>query len=267
MGDEIKFLYDKPALIIDKNILIIADVHISAEKKVIPNGEEIINLTQIMLDELFLIIKEHKIKKIIILGDVKEDLFELTPELFLFFSKLSEKLEKGIEIVKGNHDGNLEYLPKNLNIKIFPSTGIIYTCKNKSKIGLAHGHAWPDEKLMQCDYLILAHEHAHIVLEDEKHQRYYEKVFLTSNINEENAKKKYKKINNNCKLIIMPTFNPILYGRAINEQKTGLGPVFKNKVFKLNSILIYTLKGICLGQLEKRSDIYGAKKRKRKRKT
>ncbi len=261
MEKEIKFLYDKPALIIDEDILVIADIHISAEKKLIPQGEEIINLTQIMLDDILEIINEHKIKKIYLLGDVKEDLYELTPELFLFFTKLSEVVT--VEVIKGNHDANLESIPK---IKIHSSKGIVHTCKNKVKIGLAHGHAWPDEDLLLCDYLILAHEHAHISLEDEKGKKYYKKVFLTANIDEQNAKQKYKKINKNCKLIVVPTFNPILFGRAINEQKTGLGPIFRNKVFKLNSILIYTLKGICLGQLEKRSGKYG-QKRKRKRKT
>lgn len=260
---EIKFLYGKPAIIIGKSTLVIADVHISAEKKLISYGEDIINLTQIMLDEILVIINEHKIKKLILLGDVKEDLYDLSPELFLFFTRLSEKVK--VEIVKGNHDANLEKLPKNLKLKIHPSSGTIIKGKN-SKIGLAHGHAWIDEPLMMCDYLILAHEHAHIVLEDEKGKKYYEKVFLISNIDEKNAKKKYKKINKKCKLIIMPTFNPILFGRAINKQKIGLGPIFKNKVFKMNSLLIYTLKGVCLGQLEERSDEHGAK-RKRKRKT
>ncbi|MFA5381657.1 MAG: metallophosphoesterase [Candidatus Micrarchaeia archaeon] len=261
--EEIKFIYDKPALIIDNNILVIADLHISAEKKIIPNGEEIINLTQLLLEELFALIYEYKIKKIIILGDVKEDIYDLSPELFLFFTKLSEKVK--IEIVKGNHDVNLEKLPKNLNLKIHSSSGVVYICKNNLKIGLAHGHAWPNDELLLCDYLILAHEHAHFLLQDEKGKKYYEKVFLISDINEKNAKNKYKNINKKCKLIVLPTFNPVLFGKAINEQKIGLGPIFKNKVFKMNSLLIYTLKGICLGQL-KRSDKYG-QKRKRKRKT
>ncbi|MCC7552145.1 metallophosphoesterase [Candidatus Micrarchaeota archaeon] len=261
MEKEIKFLYDKPALIIDEDILVIADIHISAEKKLIPQGEEIINLTQIMLDDILEIISIHKIKKIYLLGDVKEDLYELTPELFLFFTKLSEVIT--VAVIKGNHDANLESIPK---IKIHPCKGIVHVCKNKIKIGLAHGHAWPDGELLSCDYLILAHEHAHISIEDEKGKIYYEKVFLTANIDEQKAKQKYTKINKNCKLIIVPTFNPVLSGRAINEQKIGFGPIFRNKVFKMNSILIYTLKGICLGQLEEWSDRYGAK-RKRKRKT
>lgn len=239
----IDFLYDKPAIILDKKILVIADLHLSAEKKLVPYGDEIINLTERMLNEILSIVKGHKIKKVIILGDVKESLFDVTPEILFFFSKLSEKLEEGVEVVKGNHDANLEAIP---DVKIHPSSGIVY--KN---IGLAHGHAWPDEKLMQCSYVILAHQHAHVVLEDKKGKKYYQRIFLKSKINIKNAKKKYKKVNKDCKLILIPSFNPILTGMALNKQKKALGPLFRNKVFKMNSSIIYTLKGICLGQLNR----------------
>ena len=53
--------------------------------------------------------------------------------------------------------------------------------------------------------------------------------------------------NKNAKLVVMPSSNPLL-GKEITGSE-GMGPVFKNKLFKWNGAIVYTLSGTKLGKL------------------
>jgi len=120
----IQLLHD---CILVENILVIGDLHIGYDeyshgKVVFPGSQlkEIIN----KLEEIFQFLNKNnkKVKKIILLGDVKHDFGAITDiewrETLQFFDYLKNKIgEKGkIIIIKGNHDNILKPIVKKRNI-------------------------------------------------------------------------------------------------------------------------------------------------------
>jgi metallophosphoesterase superfamily enzyme len=154
-----------------------------------------------------------------------------------------------VEVVKGNHDGNLERM---CEVKVHGAGGIIIREEGK-KYGLCHGHAWPSPALMGCDYLILSHNHPLVELVDKNGYMHREPVFLAGKIDAKKAEKEYGKgkVNSKLNAVVMPAFNPVLFGIAVNRNENQmLGPFFKNKIFKLLSAIVYRLNGTCLGEIK-----------------
>ena len=232
------FLYNEPAMF-HKGALIIGDTHFGIEERLTKDGIYQKNITEMMFEKVVELITQTNAKKLIILGDVKENILTLDEKTKTVLERLSELVE--VIIVKGNHDGGIEQVK---SIRVEPSHGFVY-----EGLGLVHGHAFPDEKIMQCDYLISAHQHIQYDFFDKNKKQHTEKIWAILSPSSNEIKKHYKKFNKKIKLILMPPFN-FLVGRSITKsQKESLGPLFNNKLFKLDHEIIYRLDGICVGKI------------------
>lgn len=234
-----KFIYNAPA-IFHKDTLIVGDTHFGMEAKLRRNGVYDEQFSMRIFSKLKELILSHDVKKIILLGDVKEDITVLDSKTEEVLSRLSLLCE--VIIVRGNHDGGIE---KCANARIVPSEGFVY-----EKIGLVHGHAWPAQELMGCNYLVMGHQHPIISITDKLGKKHTEPVWLVAEVNEEKIVAHYKKFNKKIKLILMPAFNPLV-GSAINlSSEEHLGPILNNNLFKLNDALVFRLDGTSLGKLK-----------------
>jgi len=187
------------------------------------------------------LIARHRAKRLILLGDVKEDITMLDGTTEQILAKLSMLCR--VTIVRGNHDGGIERCG---NAEIVAAGGFVF-----GKLGLLHGHSWPDEALLSCDYLVVGHQHPMVALTDAFGKRRAEPAWIIAPCDAEAIANRYKKFNSSISLIMMPAFNPLV-GSAINiDDKGRLGPVVNNKLFKLNRALVFRLDGTCLGQLGK----------------
>ncbi len=252
-----KFLYNAPA-IIHEDALIVGDTHFGMENKLRKKGIYDNQFSMRLYYKLEELIIKNKIKKLILLGDVKEEIQfidEKVKEILIKLSKLCEVI-----IVRGNHDGGIEAInnPVSLelcnvqghggiekinNIKIIDASGFVY-----KKLALMHGHSWPNEKLMECNYLITAHQHPCILITDGFGKKHFEPVWLIASADDKKIKEYYKKYNKKIKLILIPAFNPLV-GSALNLEKNKmLGPVVNNKLFKLDDALVFQLNGTSLGK-------------------
>jgi metallophosphoesterase superfamily enzyme len=208
------------------------------------------------------------------LGDIKHTTAKLHTREWQDIPDFFEVLQKEvavIEIVPGNHDGNItSLLPR--NVKVFPHSGLTI-----GDVGLFHGHAWPNPNLLQCRNLITAHTHPTVVFRDPLGFQIREQVWVKANCNSQKlAKNLLKHLNIKVKgdlatllkekfnlkleatqLLIMPSFNNFLGGQPINRKigknnksKRFIGPILRYGNVDLKSAEAYLLDGTFLGKLE-----------------
>jgi metallophosphoesterase superfamily enzyme len=233
-----KFLYNAPA-ILHRGAIIVGDTHFGMESKLRRKGIFDEQFSLRLFEKLKGLITGHKAKRLILLGDVKEDITMLDPMTADVLARLSLLCE--VIIVRGNHDGGIERCG---SAKIIPSEGFVY-----QGLGLMHGHSWPADGLMGCDYLISGHQHPLVAMTDTLGRRHSEAVWLVAPADGEKIAARYGKFNKKIKLVLMPAFNPLVGSPINSTSEEHLGPVLNNNLFKLNDALVFRLDGTRLGKL------------------
>jgi putative SbcD/Mre11-related phosphoesterase len=233
-----KFLYNAPA-IFHKGAVIVGDTHFGMEAKLRRRGIFDNQFSLRLFDRLKSLINQHRAKKLILLGDVKEDITMLNRTSSEILSRLSLLTE--VIIVRGNHDGGIE---KDGSAKIEDAQGFVY-----EGLGLAHGHSWPADQLMKCKYLVCGHQHPLITMSDTLGARHSEPVWLVADCNEDKLLERYPDANKKLKLVLIPAYNPLVGSQINHVEKTHLGPILNNNLFKLDDALVFRLDGTSLGKL------------------
>jgi len=250
--------------------LIIADLHLGWEINLTKKGIHIPSQTPKILQKLLQLVTTTKPDTLIILGDVKHSIAKAEPsewrDIPEFFKTVETKVSD-IQVIRGNHDGNLEpLLPP--TIQLHPSTGITL-----NTAGLFHGHTWPAKKLLKCNTLIMGHAHPTVAFRDSLGFQMTTPVWIKAKCNTEKLantylKGKHVKTDTNPieaiqkifnikprvkQLLIMPCFNDFLGGRPINKkhkQKSYISPVLRSEAINVNKAEVYMLDGAFLGTIE-----------------
>lgn len=273
----LKLLLPSPAALIKTETtktLVIADPHLGWEMALGDKGIHVPSQTSKILKKLVALLAKYKPETLLILGDVKYTVVAAKPgewhDIPEFFSELKNHVIN-IDIVRGNHDANLEpLLPE--NIKLLPATGTIV-----DDVGLFHGHKWPSPTLLKCKTLIMGHLHPVVVFRDPAGFKITRQVWVKAQCDttqlaktllrkqririegtpEETTRKHFNFKPRTTHFFIMPSFNDFLGGRPINETKprkkgqtpTMIGPVLRSDAVDLNNSEIYLLDGTYLGTL------------------
>jgi uncharacterized protein len=157
-------LYPHPALLLEeertrskRSYLVISDLHIGFEsdlnlRGIIVDSKYSLNR---MLEELHHIIESHQIDGVILLGDVKSSLRNISKqewnEVPEFFNILSR--HANIYLVPGNHDGRIRFLiPQNINIMSVKGMVLEETL-------LVHGHVMPSSARSSITRIVMGHIH------------------------------------------------------------------------------------------------------------
>lgn len=249
----LKFIHDKPAVMIKKT-MIISDIHIGIESSFYKKGIKIPSGTERMAGIIIDMIKKNKAKELVVLGDIKHKVpgssFQEEREIPEFLNSLKKYCK--ITLILGNHDGEIA----DMGIDDIKTTKHLILDDSY----LTHGHMWPDESFLQCKSMIIGHEHPQIEFRDELGYRHIQNVWVKAALEPEKIKERYKKARIKKKLpelIIMPFFNEFCGGIAMNkdnsnikrtEGKPGLGPVARSADLKNGDI--YLLDGTYLGKLK-----------------
>jgi len=266
-----------PAMLLRKGrerVLIIADLHVGWEVALADKGIHVPSQTFKMRDKLLRLIDFCDPTRILMLGDIKHTIARVElgewkdiPELF---ETLTQRV-KDIEVVLGNHDGNLEPLLPS-SVKIFPSTGTAI-----ADVGFFHGNAWPSPELLQCRSLVMGHVHPTVMFRDPLGFRITAQVWIKTEINQKRLAKAFlnstglkvkldedslEALQGNFKvrlkaseLFIMPYFNDFLGGRPINRRSSVkkpesveyLGPILRGGNVDIENAEVYLLDGAFLG--------------------
>jgi len=264
-----------PALLIQRQkerILVVADLHIGWEVKLAEQGIHVPSQTPKILEKMIQLIENSKPTGIIFLGDVKHAIAKVEIEEWRdipdFFEAVAKRVSN-IQIIPGNHDGNLEALLPEA-VKVLPPTGIVF-----GHVGLFHGHTWPAPELLKCRDLVTGHVHPTVAFRDPIGFRITRQIWVKAKCNGPhlaksllkslnikpakdpiNALQKYFKIKlKTLNLFIMPSFNDFLGGRPINEKNLGkhqkssafIGPILRSKSVNIDDSEVYMLDGTFLG--------------------
>lgn len=232
MKTPIKFLHD---CMLIKDILVIGDLHIGYGnyfygKSDFP-GSQLKDIKD-KLGEVFSYLKEKniKIKKVVLLGDVKHHFGTITDvewrDTLEFFDFLKDNIDdKGrVIIVKGNHDNILKPIVKKRDILLKDYYKLVVDGK---KWCFLHGYKL-FEQCLDSDYLVFGHLHPAITLHDNyKNEKY--KCFL---------KGKWK----NKEVFVLPSFSSVSLGYDLNDIGENLNSKFfvvPNKSLKNFEVVIY----------------------------
>jgi hypothetical protein len=246
-----KFIKNYPALFIPEiNALVIADLHIGISYELYKSGINIPSQVNEMKKTVEKLIKKTKAQRLIIDGDIKHEVpgisYQEMREIPEFLRRISRRIR--VDLVIGNHDTFIKDLQLE-KVRIHDARGF-----KVGRFGFNHGHTWPFEKLLTCDYLIIAHTHPTVQFTDKFGYRIVEPVWVKSRIDKEKMKKRYRveKIGR-LETIIMPAFNRLLGGTPVNIKKANnelLGPLLKNNFVNMDNAELYLLDGTYLGELK-----------------
>jgi putative SbcD/Mre11-related phosphoesterase len=237
----------EPALLLKgkEKTLIVADLHIGIEEELRGSGINLPSQTKKMADHLITLCKETEVQNVVIVGDVKHNVPLTSRQEYFEIPKIFEELKEcvsEIHITPGNHDGNLKYfLPGWVNIH--GSKGFVF-----KGIGFFHGHTWPSKDVMKCKQVVIAHEHPTILFIETLGERDSRQCWIKAHFIEKEIQARYP--GSNPELIIIPTFNHLCGGIALNSKDKLLGPIMTNNLVDMDSSEVYLLDGTFLGKLK-----------------
>jgi len=229
------------------SMLIVGDTHFGIEEDLKKKGISGINITNTFIDEIKSVKKETGAKAILFLGDIKNelDLKQESESLIKGILNTMKELFERIIIIKGNHDGNIEQIISE-KVEIYPSTGFTY-----NGVGFFHGHAWPNENVVNQKIIVSGHVHPGIGLLKFNGKIEVRKCFAIGNANTKNLEMHYGKGNAKVKkIILVPAWNRYTGNSILNNPiKSQKGIVMRNNLLNLEKTKIYLLDSTYLGIL------------------
>ncbi len=240
---DIQPVLNETALFIkNKKILVIADLHIGIENELRELGLQAPSQTPFMTKRLTKLFKKYKPNILILLGDIKHNIPSTTIQERTDIKHFISQIQSfgSIHILPGNHDGNIDRLLTSV-INLHSSDGFVI-----DNIGFIHGHRWPNEKIMQCEYVILGHTHPTIMLTDRLGYKTFEPCWIRGKCIKNTLIEKYPD-SNNPNIIVLPAFNPLCGGIAINKEPL-IGPF--NKILDIKNAEVYLPNGSSLGKVK-----------------
>ncbi len=252
--------------------LVAAEFHIGYEKTLADKRINIPSQTPKILALLTEVIESVRPDRLILLGDIKHDVSFITDaewrEVPDFFNTLRGKV-KQIDVIPGNHDGNLKALVYP-GVKIHSNRGMIIQA-GRRQIGLLHGHTWPSPRLFTSDTLVMGHTHPTIEFRDTFGYRIVERVWVKASVNREILADAFLRANGvkpsadslkvfeekygfplkAREVLILPAFNPLLGGSSINKrvERPFLGPLLQSHAVDLERAEVFLLDSTFLGEL------------------
>jgi len=235
---------DKLALEIeDAKAVCIGDMHIGLESELRSKGVHVPSQTYQMERELIRL--SHGRERVILLGDIKNKVPGSSRQEYAEIPRFIKALQRHygqVDVVRGNHDTNIEeFMPE--GVHVHPASGFAL-----GDVGFTHGHTWPSPEVMSCRYLVMAHNHPTVALEDSLGNISKEPCWVRFPINK-NMVKRYVEVPE--EVILLPAFNRSLGGSPVNI-KGGklLGPMFSDGMLDVGKGKVYLTDGIYLGTIE-----------------
>lgn len=275
-----KPVVDQPALLLDnrkERVLVIADLHLGWEVTLAHQGIHVPSQVPRLMEKLRRIIQDTNPQQLVLLGDVKHAVAKVELEEWKYVPEFFEGLVDlipNIQVVPGNHDGNLEPLTPP-SVKIHRSPGLVLW----NTVGLFHGHAWPSPPLLGCSYLVMGHLHPVVVFKDPLGFRITKQVWVRAKTSGqklaegvlkhqgvkyegdpvEKAGREYGIRSVDAECTIMPSFNDYLGGQPINRNfsegwselyREYMGPVMRSGAIDFENGEAYLFDGTFLGRVQ-----------------
>ena len=242
-SDDLQPIPGEPVLFSpSQRLMVIADLHIGIETELREKGMHPPDQTPLLHQRLQDLYHQWKPKDIVLLGDIKHTVPTFSTRERWDVKDVLTTLNNlaRIHIIPGNHDGGLRWLTPQ-NTQIYPSDGTVFLHR-----GFIHGHRWAQDTVMECQQILMGHSHPTVKLTDRLGYTFYESCWLKGRCHLDVLKQRYPSAKD-PEITIMPAFNPLCGGIAVNSQ--GLtGPY--QKLINVSQADVYLLDGTYLGKVQ-----------------
>lgn len=236
-----RIIPQKPALVIEgqKKHMVVTDLHIGFESSFASNEIFLGKNTTIneTIDELLAIIDLEKPDSVILLGDIKSSIKNISKtewnDVPLFFDKIKEK--SNVILIPGNHDANIQRLVPE-GVSLISSTGMV-----EEGILFTHGHTMPSENFSHVNKIIMGHLHP--VFFQEESIVNGERVWVSMRTKKEDV---FPSSSGEIEITIVPSFNKYFYATNKKKYKKSISPIIE-KIKQVSSARIVTLDGTIIG--------------------
>lgn len=240
-----------------EGILAVGDLHLGISAELADKGIQIPSRIPKVRRRLLKIIRDEGPDRLFFLGDVKHNIpvtsWEEWENLPDFFAELSKRVK--VEIVPGNHDGDIEGLiPRDVVLH-----GAGGTTVGGDGVGFLHGHAWPEPELLRSEAIVMGHNHPIIEFRDELGARVREPAWVRTRLKPENLPEELREEvkGEGPEITVVPAFSKLVGGGIVNREipEKLLGPIFKADAIDLEDAEIHLLDGTFLGKLKDLRDL------------
>ena len=235
-----RIIDSEPALILenDKKNLVISDLHIGFEHKFSSNKIANSKNSSVndIIDNVKKIIKKENPDTLILLGDVKSSIQNITKsewnDVPYFFEELNSL---DVILIPGNHDANITRLIPD-NVTLISSKGMII-----DDVLLTHGHTMPSKNYSNVNNIIMGHIHP--VYFDENSLLNGERIWISIKTDKS---KIFPSTKGKINITIIPSFNPYFYAAEKRYYKKSISPIVE-KIKDSSIAKIATLDGTIIG--------------------
>lgn len=236
-----KIISGKPALLIEgkRKYLVVTDLHIGFENSFSSNEISVGKNTTIneTIDELSEIIEVQNPDSVILLGDVKSSIKNISKiewnDVPLFFEKIKKRCD--IILIPGNHDANIQRLVPD-GISLISSAGM-----SDDSILYTHGHTMPSENFAHVKKIVMGHIHP--VFFQKESIINGERVWISIKADKGQI---FPSESGEIEIIVIPSFNKYFYATNKKKYKKSISPIIE-KIKKVSSARIVTLDGTIIG--------------------
>jgi len=236
-----KIIPGKPALVIEckEKYLVVTDLHIGFESRFSSNEIFIGKNTSIndTIEELSEIIDSEKPNSVILLGDVKSSIKNISKmewnDVPLFFEKIKQKCN--VILIPGNHDSGIQRLVPD-NVTLISSTGMA-----DDHVLFTHGHTMPSENFAHVKKIIMGHIHP--VFFQEGSILNGERVWISIKADKDQI---FPCESGEIEILIVPSFNKYFHATNKKKYKKSISPIIE-RLKKISSAKIVTLDGTIIG--------------------
>jgi putative SbcD/Mre11-related phosphoesterase len=257
---QINIVENKPALLIDvfnanktSRVLVISDLHIG-KTYWLQNTDIAIDWYHIVKEiekELSDIVISNKVTSIVLLGDIKNNIYKVGKEdwnlIPNFLHSLSEICE--VYLIPGNHDSRIGLITPE-KVHLIGVKGMVI-----GDILLTHGHTFPSELRSNINKIVMGHIHPTFFRENSVLNG--QKIWIFLKVKKESI---FRSTKGSLDLILLPSFNKYIYGNERVKNRKINSPVLKKILRKENidRCLIVSIDGTIIGNENLLSEVFNS---------
>lgn len=257
---QINIVENKPALLIDmtidnksSKILVISDLHVGSTFWSQNNDIALdwYHVTSEIESELRDIAISNKVDSIVLLGDIKNNIFKVVKDDWNLIPKLLHSLSTicQVYLIPGNHDSKIGLVTPE-NIHLMGVKGMVL-----GDILLTHGHTFPSELRSNINKIIMGHIHPIFFRENSVLNG--QKIWVFLKVKKDAI---FPSSKGSLEIVMLPSYNKYAYGNYRMKIKRTNSPILKKILGKgiIEKCLIVSIDGTILGNEDLLGEVFNS---------